>query len=105
MSISLLKNPRIRQSLGVGSVQLAGIASGLTWGSAGGLYSSTLVIPSCLPTSIITATIQDGTEADVLNCWLTKALPQTGQVIFYLAGNPAVPAQLKISWHLTNENA
>jgi hypothetical protein len=105
MSISQLGSSQVRKALNVGTYTISGVATGLAWGSAGGLYSATLTVPSCLPTSVITATVQSGTEADVLNCWLAKAVPQTGSIDFYLAGNPSVPAQFGVSWHISSASS
>jgi hypothetical protein len=115
MSISLLKDPQTRRSLGVGSVQLAGVAgqADLTWSpsAGGGRYSAQISVPSATATSIVTATIQTGSEADVLNNWLTNAVPSTGAITFFICNNggsvspPQTPATFSISWHLTNETS
>ena len=102
MSISSLTDPAVRNLLGVGSRQIGGLASGLTWQVSGGLYTSSIEVYECSTSSIITATIQNGTESDVINCWLAKAVPQTGSIHFYVAGNPATPSSFAISWQITN---
>ena len=111
MSISCLINPQIRKSLGVGSYSLAGLAGerDLTWvlSAGGGRYQADISVPSATASSIVTATIQDGTEADVVNNWLTNAVPSAGSIRFYInnAGGgispPRTPATFTISWQIT----
>ena len=111
----MLRDRQVRQSLGVGSVQLAGVAGvdDLTWTPSvgGGRYSAQIAVPSATATSIVTATIQTGSEADVLNNWLTNAVPSTNAITFFVCNNggglspPQTPATFTISWHLTNETS
>ena len=103
MSISNLRDPTIRQSLGVASLNTAGIATNLTWTSSGGagLYTASIAVNGVTATSVVTATIQAGADGDVLNAWLAKAVPATNAINFYLASNPARPQELVISWQVT----
>lgn len=111
MSISQLKDPQTRKSLGVGSYNVAGIASypSLTWTPSvgGGEYYADFSVPSATATSVVTATIQNGSENDVLNNWLTKAVPSAGKITFFICNNgggvspPQTPTTFAISWQIT----
>lgn len=112
MSISGLRDPLTRQSLGVGSILSAGIASGLAWQPSAGLYSATLAVPSVTSASVVTASIQGGTDADCVYNWLVRATPNDfGIITFYIADSgaglspPQTPATFAIAWQIHPQSA
>lgn len=82
----------------------SGLASGLTWSTpdGSGVSTATITITGLTSSNIITATLQDGTEADALACWLVKATPSTDIITFYCAGQPTTPSSFTISWQISN---
>jgi hypothetical protein len=104
MSISLLNDKASCVGVQAQPLLLSGLSSNLTWSvpDGNGISTASITIAGVLTTSIVSATLQEGTGADSLNCWITKATPTANTITFSCAGKPATPATFTISWQITN---
>jgi hypothetical protein len=85
---------------------VAGVASNITWGSAGGAFVlGAISVPGLTDTSIVMATIQamDATELPAGYPVIVEATPSVssgGQIRIVLSKVPLVTANLYIAWQV-----